>query len=322
MKYLQQSKTATYSGVKLFTDLVGQRVSPGVYWDSSSYRAKFVLRSIFTPFSTLKLLDRIANTPIYLDILKKQPSLPCKLHRPYLSINFKRNQIVGALSEHYRILFQQLAPTVIDKIFNTNSYLLATIQGKNESFNVYIASLDNLNKEGELALYMTTEKNVTLAKCAFTLLTVNGKQTLFIGVLQGPAKRDNSLDVIRDATKECYGLFPKRLLIESICRFAEHTNCEQISAVSNETHIYRSIRYWHKKKHLMVADYNAFWESLNGIRQENNDFHLPSNIERKSLDEIPSKKRAEYRRRYQLLDDLDSHIKASLTNQPSLGSYS
>ncbi|WP_340609668.1 VirK/YbjX family protein [Xenorhabdus bharatensis] len=314
MKYLQQSETKTYSGIKLFSDLVGKRITPGLHWHSSSNRAKFALRSFFTPVSTFKLLDRIANTPIYQDILKKQPSLPCKPHRPYLSINFKRNQIVHAISEHYKILFQQLTPTVIDKIFNTDAYLLATIQGKTESFNIYIDSLDNLNKEGELSLYMTTEENVILAKCAFTLLTLNNKQTLFIGVLQGPAKGDNSLDIIRHATKECHGLFPKRLLIESICHFAEQTNCEQILAVSNETHIYRSIRYWHKKKHLMVADYNAFWESLSGSRKDNNDFHLPSIIERKPLDEIPSKKRSEYRRRYQLLDDLESHIKSALTN--------
>ncbi|CDH18240.1 conserved hypothetical protein [Xenorhabdus bovienii str. kraussei Quebec] len=313
MNYLQQPQPAS-SGMKLFTDLVGKRVTPGEYWHSSSYRTKFALRSIFTPISTLKLLNKIAKTPLYKDILKKQPSLPCKLHRPYLSINFKRKQIVCALNEHYQILFEQLEPAIINKIFDTHAYLLATVQGKNESFMIYIDSLDNLNKEGELSLYITTTENVVLAKCAFTLLTIKGKQTLFIGVLQGPAKMDNSLDIIRHATKECYGLFPKRLLIEAICRFASHANCEQILAVSNETHIYRSTRYWHKKKDKMVADYNAFWESLNGIRKENNDFHLPSAIERKSLEEIASKKRAEYRRRYQLLDELDNHIKVALTD--------
>ncbi|PHM46969.1 VirK/YbjX family protein [Xenorhabdus miraniensis] len=310
MNYLQQPAT---SGVKLFADLVRKRVTPGEHWHSSSNRTKFAFRSILTPVSTLKLLDSLAKTPRYLDILKKQPSLPCKLHRPYLSINFKRRQIVCALNEHYKLLFQQLEPTVISKIFDVHAYLLTTIQGKNESFMIYIDSLDNLNKEGELSLYITTAENVILAKCAFTLLAVDGKQTLFIGVLQGPAKGDNSLEIIRHATKECYGLFPKRLLIEAICCFAAHVDCGQILAVSNETHIYRSIRYWHKKKNQMVADYNSFWESLSGVRKENNDFHLPSIIERKALDDIPSKKRAEYRRRYQLLDELENSIKASLT---------
>ncbi|PHM62930.1 VirK/YbjX family protein [Xenorhabdus ishibashii] len=300
------------SGITLFASLIGKRTMPGIYWHSSSYRAKFALRSLMTPVSTLKLLNGITKTPNYLDILKKQPSWPCKLHRPYLSINFKRNQIVGALNDHYQILFKQLESTIISRIFDVNAYLLATIQGKNETFLIYVDALDNLNKEGELSLYMTTAENVTLAKCAFTLLTIDGKQTLFIGALQGPTKGDNSLEIIRHATKECYGLFPKRLLIEAICRFADHMSCEQILAASNETHIYRSIRYWHKKKNQMVADYNSFWESLSGIRKENNEFHLPSFIERKSLDEIPSKKRAEYRRRYQLLDELENNIKASL----------
>ncbi|MDC9594506.1 VirK/YbjX family protein [Xenorhabdus sp. IM139775] len=310
MNNLQQP---TSSGMKLFADLVGKRVTPGEHWHSSSNRTKFALRSLLTPVTTLKLLNGLARTPHYLDILKKQPSLPCKLHRPYLSINFKRKQIVGALNEHYQLLFKQLESTVISRIFDIHAYLLATLQGKNETFLIYLDSLDNLNKEGELSLYITTAENVILAKCAFTLLTIDGKQTLFIGVLQGPAKGDNALEMIRHATKECYGLFPKRLLIEAICRFAEHMNCEQILAVSNETHIYRSIRYWHKKKNQMVADYNAFWESLSGVRKENNDFHLPSFIERKSLEDIPSKKRAEYRRRYQLLDELENNIKASLS---------
>ncbi|AOM42190.1 VirK/YbjX family protein [Xenorhabdus hominickii] len=311
MNYLQQPVSS--SGMKLFADLIVKRVAPGEHWHSSSNRTKFALRSMLTPISTLQLLDSLAKTPRYLDILNKQPSLPCKLHRPYLSINFKRKQIVCALKEHYQLLFKQLEPAVISNIFDADSYLLATIQGKNESFEIYIDSLDNLNKEGELSLYITTAENIILAKCAFTLLNLEGKQTLFIGVLQGPTKGDNSLEIIRNATKECYGLFPKRLLIEALCRFADHVNCEQILAVSNETHIYRSIRYWHKKKDQMVADYNSFWESLNGVRKENNDFHLPSSIERKSLDDIPSKKRAEYRRRYQLLDELENSIKASLT---------
>ncbi|MBD2802907.1 DUF535 domain-containing protein [Xenorhabdus sp. M] len=314
MNYLQKPAS---SGMKLFVDLVRKRVNPGIYWHSSSYRTKFALRSMLMPMSTLKLLDSLARTPRYLDILKKQPSLPCKLHRPYLSINFKRKQIVCALNEHYELLFSRLTHSVTSHLFNYQAYLLATIQGKNESFMIYMDSLDNLNKEGETALYITNSENYILAKCAFTLLTVDGKQTLFIGVLQGSNQKDNSLEIIRNATKECHGLFPKRLLVETICHFADHMNCEQILAVSNETHIYRSIRYWHKKKDKMVADYNSFWESLNGVRKENNDFHLPSTIERKSLDDIPSKKRAEYRRRYQLLDELENSIKTSLTTGPA-----
>ncbi|SFN51771.1 DUF535 family protein [Xenorhabdus japonica] len=134
MNYLQQP---TASGMKLFTDLIGKRVTPGEHWHSSSNRTKFALRSILTPVSTLKLLNGLARTPRYLDILKKQPSLHCKLHRPYLSINFKHKQIVNALNEHYHLLFSQLEPAIISRIFDIHAYLLATIQGKNETFLIY-----------------------------------------------------------------------------------------------------------------------------------------------------------------------------------------
>ncbi|KAA1186036.1 VirK/YbjX family protein [Photorhabdus heterorhabditis] len=310
MEYIYQPAS---SGIRLFTDLIGKKISPSPHWYSAQNRTKFALRSALMPISTLKLLNQIVNTPFYLDILKKQPCLPSKLHRPYLSINFNRGQTLRAINEHYQLLFTGLNKSIINKIFCSSAYPLAVINGKNGTYTIFIDSMDCFNKEGELALFISTEDNKTLAKCAFTLLTIAGKKTLFIGGLQG-SKEDATLDIIRHATKDCYGLFPKRLLLESVCRFAAHFGCQQILAASNDTHIYKSLRYWHKKKDKLVADYDTFWESLGGEKKKNKDFHLPLSIERKSLEDIASKKRAEYRRRYQLLDELDNEMRDSLSS--------
>jgi uncharacterized protein VirK/YbjX len=47
---------------------------------------------------------------------------------------------------------------------------------------------------------------------------------------------------------------------------------------------------------------------MGGRMLESGYFLLPTRIARKSLEEIASKKRAEYRRRYQLLDELESGL--------------
>jgi len=58
----------------------------------------------------------------------------------------------------------------------------------------------------------------------------------------------------------------------------------------------------------MHADYDNFWLSMSAQPQEQGYFSLPLSISRKPLDNIPSKKRAEYRRRYGLLDQLAEQV--------------
>ncbi|CDL31726.1 Virulence factor VirK [Enterobacter hormaechei] len=83
---------------------------------------------------------------------------------------------------------------------------------------------------------------------------------------------------------------------------------EQILAVSNATHIYRSWRYRKKKEGKLLADYDSFWRSLGGQQQDNGNFALPLTMPRKPMEEIASKKRSEYRRRYTLLDSLIQQV--------------
>ncbi len=77
--------------------------------------------------------------------------------------------------------------------------------------------------------------------------------------------------------------------MEALCQFAQVFQAEQIIAVSNDAHVYRSWRYMDKKTQ-MHADYDAFWESLGGERIKGNYYALPLAIARKSEAEIASKK--------------------------------
>ncbi len=56
--------------------------------------------------------------------------------------------------------------------------------------------------------------------------------------------------------------------MEAACLFAQRLQVEQIIAVSNETHIYRSLRY-RDKEGKIHADYNAFWESVSSVSMLN-----------------------------------------------------
>ena len=292
------------SGWALFKSLATGAITPGLAWQNPSYRRKFMLRSLVSPFSTARLLASLAKQPRLMQILQVQPGLPCRLHRPWLTVSMNRRNALEALNGHYQTMSQHLPVALLKGYLSSQGMTLLTLTGKDEQqFTIRLCADAFMDKEGEATLTFCNHQNTVLAEMTFTLCPFEGKSTLFIGGLQG-AKAHVPHELIQGATKACHGLFPKRLLVEAVMTLGTAFPVEQILAVSNATHIYRSWRYRKKKEGKLLADYDSFWRSLGGERRESGHFALPLTMPRKPMEEIASKKRAEYRRRYELLDSL------------------
>ncbi|WP_171998600.1 VirK/YbjX family protein [Cronobacter sp. JZ38] len=299
-----------HSAWQLFRLLATGQKTPGLAWQNPAYRRKFMLRSLVTPFATRRWLAVLAQQPMLDALLHAQPGLPCRLHRPWLSVNVSRQQALAALEYHYQHIACLLPSALMHGHLTRPGVTLALLTGKNDAqYRLDLAAVADLDKEGETTVIFRDAAGVVLAEMTFTLCEVDGKSTLFIGGLQG-AKAWVEHDKIQLATKACHGLFPKRLLLEAVCLLARHFAVSQILAVSNDTHIYRSWRYAKKKKDKLHADYDSFWASLGGEKDAQGLYHMPLHIARKSLEEIASKKRAEYRRRYELLNSMTAQIAA------------
>lgn len=291
------------SPLQLFMRLTRGQLLPGKFWRKASFRRKFLIRSLLMPRATRQLLENLTQWPELNTLLARQPRLPIRLHRPYMAVNIKRDTALTALCSHYDLLRQLFSREQLARYLSQNGLNLAKFEAKDGvSFQLDLVSLVSLDKEGESTVVIRDEQMRILAEITFTFCTLNGKRTLFIGGLQGAAN-DVPHEVIQQATKACYGLFPKRVVMEALCQFAQITRADQILAVSNAVHVYRSWRYMDKKTQ-MHADYDAFWASLGGEKTQGDYFSLPLTIARKSEADIASKKRAEYRRRYALLDSV------------------
>jgi len=300
------------TGWQLFRALASGTLKSGLAWHNPAYRHKFVLRSLLMPVSTARLLTDLAKQPDLLPMLHAQPGLPCRLHRPWLSVFMSREQTLAALAFHYRTFATSLPAATRFNYYAPQGINLAELRGKNdECYSIRLMAKAHLDKEGETTLVFCDAQQTPLAEMTFALCEYQGKRSLFIGGLQG-AKANVAHDAIQFATKACHGLFPKRLLLEAANQLATFFAMQQIIAVSNRTHIYQSWRYRKKKQGKLFSDYDSFWCSLGGEQNAEGVFHLPSHIIRKPMDEIASKKRAEYRRRYQLLDALHSQISQTL----------
>lgn len=302
------------SALGLFFSLFSGQWRPGEFWNKRSFRRKFMLRSILMPRLSREWMNELSQWSHLDTLLTRQPRLPVRLHRPYLAVNFSRHQVLDALRYHYTLLSEAMSSEELTTYLNTQALTLAKIEGKNgDTFTLELTMQINLDKEGDSTILMRNADGDVLAEMTFTLLDHQNQRTLFIGGLQG-GKRDLPHEAIQNATKSCHGLFPKRLVMEAVCRFAERLHVDQILAVSNDVHIFRGERYQDKNKKIL-SDYDTFWEAVGGERDNEGYFHIPVAIARKDIAEIASKKRAEYRRRYELMDAIQSQM-SGLFHQP------
>lgn len=291
----------------LFFRLASGELRPGKFWNRRKFRQKFLLRSLLMPRLSIEWMNELCQMPHINALLVRQPRLPVRLHRPYLTVSFNRQQLLAALRYHYALLRNVMSAEEFNCYLNTPGLQLAQLEGKNgERYTLELTMMISMDKEGDSTILLRNDEGIPLAEITFTLCEYQGKRTLFIGGLQG-AKPEIPHQAIQDATKACSGLFPKRLVLEAACRLANRLRVEQILAVSNETHIYRSLRYRDKDEKIH-ADYNAFWAAVGGECDKQHFYHIPAKIPRKDMAEIASKKRAEYRRRYLLLDTIEEQM--------------
>lgn len=297
----------SFTSLGLFFSLFSGQWRPSEHWHKNSFRRKFMVRSLLMPRLNRDWMQELSQWPNINAVMARQPRLPVRLHRPYLAVNFPRPLIVDALRYHYKLLSEAMSPEEFETYLNSQYFPLAKLEGKNgEVFSIELTMDVNLDKEGDSTILMRNANGDTLAEMTFTILNYQNQRTLFIGGLQGGI-RELPHEVIQEATKACHGLFPKRLVMEAVCHFAGRLQVEQILAVSNTVHIFRGERY-HDKNKAVLSDYDSFWEAVGGECDQNRYFHIPVTIARKDIAEIASKKRAEYRRRFELLDAIGSQM--------------
>ena len=153
-----------------------------------------------------------------------------------------------------------------------------------------------------------------IARLTFSVILTQNGHIAFIGGLQG-APKNTGPDVIRCATRACYGIFPKRIIFEAFCALMKACNISECLAVSEHSHVFRQLRYWYQKRKTFVAVYSDFWESVAG-KTCGDWYRLPNQVIRKPLSDIASKKRSEYRKRYALLDYIHETTIRSLDAYP------
>ena len=187
--------------------------------------------------------------------------------------------------------------SVIEKFNQEQPYVLAQIT---DHLTLQLNRNDLCSNEGFWAVSLRDESGKRLYTSTFAFTKDNG---LLITSVQGPAGED-AKDIVRSLTKTMHGLRPQQFMIIVLQLLAARFGINSLLGISQEHHV--KIR-WKLKKRVLI-NYNEFWQSVQGQQLSNGYWSLPQSFPRKSEAEIESKKRSMYRKRHQMLDDIENSI--------------
>ncbi|WP_314763526.1 VirK/YbjX family protein [uncultured Selenomonas sp.] len=174
-----------------------------------------------------------------------------------------------------------------------------------KEFTAFLVFEPGQRKEGLLSVMLRLGESALYQIIFWINQAPNGEMAMWIGAMQGP-NMENAKDVVKQVTKACHAYRTKNLILYMAQAVARPLQLKHIYAVSNEGYYANNhIRRDRKLK----TDFGAFWEEAGGhVTEDSRFYELPLVETRKTMEEVPTRKRAVYRRRFAFLDDVDAQI--------------
>ena len=268
---------------------------------------KLTLRSWLHRGSTRNWLRHLNSHPAFGELVAACPRLILKIYRPYLSNTMTCKQRLGLLMAHYRFVFNNgLGPIVTQAA--RGAVVLARFSGKSGTeYQIQLRAIDIFEREGDLILQLTGGGQL-IYSVVFSFFQGEQAPVVGIGCMQGP-RGEGGLELIREATRDLHGLRPKNLMVRLVRQLGHDFGCKELHLVGNRNRTVRSATRQGK----VHADYDSVWQEMGARTRANGDFEIAcENLPVPVMDDIPSKKRSEVRKRHAMLEALLQSVHACL----------
>lgn len=241
-------------------------------------------------------------------LLKGNPSFLEQTTRSFFYKESTWQERIRIVKEHVEILEANFNKKLLERLYiEHEQFMLWEDSYQDKPLTMSLWFHGGQRKEGCLSLTMTYDTE-TLYQIMFWLAKdKDGKPAIYIGALQGP---QNGSELIKGLTKAFFGYRTKNLIFYGLRSFAKVIGAEKIYAVGNEGYYAMNhIRVDRKLK----TDFGAFWEECEGVRCEDKRFYvMPVEEHRKSMEELKPSKRAQHRKRFAKMDEMEAAVAESL----------
>ena len=255
------------------------------------------------------LLAFFAQTPQRKAWLEGNPSFVEQTTRAFFYKGSTWDERMELVKNHVLIMEELFKPQLMDKLYCEHKMVQLwqdSYQDKPLTLNLWFHA--GQRKEGCLSLTLVYGEE-TLYQIMFWLdkNKADGKNVIYIGALQGP---QNGSELIKGLTKAFFGYRTKNLMFYGLRSFAKAIGIENIFAVGNDGYYAMNhVRVDRKLK----TDFGAFWQECEGALCSDRRFYImPVAEHRKSMEELKPSKRAQHRRRFAKMDEMESAVAESL----------
>ena len=281
----------------------------GPWYKRSVTALKYLVRSACMAAQHQQFLAFIAADSAMRTYWRRDPRLLERHMHRYVNAHWHRRDRLTYLQQHYRFARAHLPRGLFELVYAMGHASLGGITAKDGSL-LTLCMRPPIYKgcEGELCLQLCDVNEDPLYSIVFSV--ADEQPTLMIGCLQGP-RGENARDMVRDLTRNLHGMRPKQLMLNLAYTFAQHYRIERLVAISNEAHPLR------RSGRPLYSDYDAFWEEQQGQRVGGGWYALPTTLTHKTEAEVPSNRRAEFRRREALRREAEQLSTNALTQLSS-----
>jgi len=240
--------------------------------------------------------------------IEKIPSLALKPMRVYMSKQWNLPKRKKVLLDTYILISRY--PVFVCAIIQDHGFELARFDSCGAGVMRIIACYKHaLKKDGELSVILCGDEFTN----AIYKMTIsfekehNGDWLCYIGCIQGGIGKEE----IKAATKAMYGLRPSSFMVfvaQEIAASLEE-KVSRMMGLGNDIHSHKAKHLIHIREiHKLDFNYNSLWEEAGGKMTSDGWFDLPLKLEKREGQEVKSNKRAQYRRRYEMLNDIANQI--------------
>lgn len=204
---------------------------------------------------------------------------------------FSASERLTAITDNLRLAEEKMGRSLCQQLLDQQHIVLTQLT-EDLRLSLSINHIDPF--EGYFSINIRNQNNERVYDASFTFLSPN---KLLIASIQGPSS-DNAQKLVKQATKALHGMRPMFMLVNGFKMLAEKWQCELVGIPHKVQGKYRL-----SARSKILFNYDEFWQENQG-EYRHNYWQLPLHIERKQLEDIASKKRSMYRKRYEMLDQM------------------
>ena len=308
-KYLLNSWVTKVSFISVAIN--GWQLAKQVYIDESTKKRrkqqiKYFFRFLFNSRFASVWLSNLKR-PCYTVVVTHRKLLVTKPFRRYISNKWTKKQKAKVILDNHRFISSK-SEYFKSVITNREGIEIASFK-LNETLEGHLNLNCEQSKEGELVLsFKCNQIDEVIVSATFSFEEKKeGVWVCWIGCIQGHKVNDKNISKM--VQKLLHGFRPKSFIVFIVQEFIGNLGFSAIYGVNNNLHISRGKYTIHLPwNHGIKFDYNSLWIESGGKLTKDGWFELPILPNRRSYEEIQTEKRALYRRRYSLCDDISSKI--------------